>query len=105
MDKKGITLIEIVISLAIFGIMLASIFTILDTGMFNIKKSGDLTNSVYNTKVLLDTDISMLENTASNELDFTVSVTIPGVINERNVLGKYIQKTIVSDHTLSTFVP
>ena len=56
--KKGITLIEIVISIALVGIILVSMLSIFDTGLFNIIRAGDRTSIVVGVSSQVDNLLS-----------------------------------------------
>jgi type II secretory pathway pseudopilin PulG len=56
--RKGITLIEIVISIALVGIILVSMLSIFDTGLFNIKRAGDRTSIVVGVSSQVDNLLS-----------------------------------------------
>lgn len=56
--RKGITLIEIIISIALVGVILVSMLSIFDTGLFNIKRAGDRTSIVVEVKSQVDNILS-----------------------------------------------
>lgn len=56
--RKGITLIEIVISIALVGIILVSMLSIFDTGLFNIIRAGDRTSIVVGVSSQVDNLLS-----------------------------------------------
>jgi prepilin-type N-terminal cleavage/methylation domain-containing protein len=56
--RKGLTLIEVIISIALMGIVLVSVLSIFDTGLFNIKRAGDRTDVVVEVKSQVDNLLS-----------------------------------------------
>ena len=49
-DRKGFTLIEVIISIAILGIVAVSTLTIFDLGLRNIVRAGVRTQTVYDAE-------------------------------------------------------
>lgn len=66
-SRKGFTLIELVVTLALIGIIAISTLTIFDTGLRNIVRSGartiavtEASHGVINSSVLIEDDISVV---------------------------------------------
>lgn len=103
MFKKGFTLIELVLSIAIIGILSVSIFSIFNLGIINIARAGDRTISVEKAT----DNIRSVENTEAFEVD----VLLPNTINPISVAGTRITgKSIISgtvddEVKITTYVP
>lgn len=97
-NNRGLTLIEVIVSLAIIGIMSIAVLTIFNTGLKNIVSAGDRTEEVYANQTGLDAIIRENEN-KSDGTD-KIKITIPGVIQEKEIKGK-----IIISEKLTTFVP
>lgn len=72
--RKGITLIELIISIAILGIISVVILGIFDQGLSNILRAGRRTETVLSAKEELDLNIG--DNDIG--IDTDVEVTLPG---------------------------
>lgn len=84
--RKGITLIELIISVAILGIISVGILGIFDQSLINILRAGKRTEIVLSAKEELDVDLS------NNGLgiDTDIEVTLPGN-NTVTITGKVIE--------------
>ena len=54
LSNRGMTLLEILISTAIFGVVAAGIFTIFDQSQHSFRSQGDLTEMVQQTRIAMD---------------------------------------------------
>jgi prepilin-type N-terminal cleavage/methylation domain-containing protein len=75
-NNKGFTLIELIISIAILGLVAVTFLSIFNMGLTNIKKAGDRTSAVEMTE----------KNLYDNVLEeFNVTVTLPNPNNEPKI--------------------
>lgn len=101
--RKGITLIELIISVAILGIISVGILGIFDQSLINILRAGKRTEIVLSAKEELDVDLS------NNGLgiDTDIEVTLPGN-NTVTITGKVIEVNKSDDKgndvTLKTYI-
>lgn len=72
--RRGVTLIEIIVSLAIIGIMGISFLNIFDMGLVNITRAGNRTEELLEVKNIVD--IEILDNTKGEAKQATV--LLPG---------------------------
>lgn len=104
--RKGLTLIEVVVSIALLGMIAVVFLTIFNTGNKNIIKSGDRTKDVLKIQENVDTQIKSyedlkLEGVKVEEKD--IEVKIDG-IDAKTIKGKLI--TGIEDGIkITTFVP
>ncbi|MGI6426672.1 MAG: prepilin-type N-terminal cleavage/methylation domain-containing protein [Natronincolaceae bacterium] len=103
-NKKGFTLMEVILSIAIFGIIAIFVVTIFSSGLKNIYRSGKRTEEVFELESKINEEILNEDNG-----DVLIKVDIPGV-GEKEIEGKMI--TISSDplenqHDIEiiTFIP
>lgn len=106
-NNKGLTLIEVVLTITIIGIIAISILSIFNTGLVNIVRAGIRTENVLNIQKDIDDAIKNKSGTVGE-----VIVSIPGVTDKDGldkpvvVPGKLI--VIPSDDNsiqITTFVP
>ena len=79
-NNKGFTLIELIISIAILGLVAVTFLSIFNMGLINIKKAGDRTSAVEVAE----------KNLYNNDLDnvpeeFNVTVTLPNSNNKPKI--------------------
>lgn len=100
--RKGLTLIEIIISIAIISLLAVAILGMFNFSIVNIIKSGKRTERVVKVKELIDMEIN---NSIDNGI-YEVDVTLPGDIN-KTILGTMIEKQSPDDPKIkiNTFVP
>ena len=101
-NNKGLTLIEIVITIAITSIMAIAVLTMFNISITNIFKSGNKTERVLRIKEEVDEEI--INNKEKTTNTDKVKVTIDGIIKDREVDGKIIEIKD-SDIKITTFVP
>ncbi|MBU5426686.1 type II secretion system GspH family protein [Tissierella pigra] len=101
-NNKGLTLIEIVITIAITSIMAIAVLTMFNISITNISKSGNKTERVLRIKEEVDEEI--INNKEKTTNTDKVKVTIDGIIKDREVDGKIIEIKD-SDIKITTFVP
>lgn len=110
-SDKGFTLIEVILTIAIIGIVSISAFTIFSTGLNNIVKSGNRTDSVLQTKDKIDNKIYGREPSEGTSYEITVDIRDKNnkLIYKRVVPGeKIIESTkdeYMNDIEIETFVP
>lgn len=101
--RKGLTLIEVVISIAIISIMAVTILGIFNISITNIFKSGHRTEDVLKVKEIIDDEI----NNNENKTDGTdkITITIDG-IESHEIKGTFINKNSKDfNFNIETFVP
>lgn len=98
-NKKGLTLIEVILTIAIISIMAVTILGMFNTGIINIVKSGKRTDEVFEASKIIDEKIKINEN-ITNGTD-EVKITIPGVLT-KTIKGIIIKSP---DGKVETFVP
>lgn len=111
-DQRGFTLIELIISIAILAILVVAVFSMFDTGIINIVRAGDRTDTVLEKRAIIDEEISNYDGT-DNIPDDDINVVIyntDGVGEFRNTVIEGKQLTIETDPdspdiTITTFVP
>lgn len=78
--RKGFTLIELVVSLAIIGIIAVAMLNVFDTGLLNIVRSGSRTTNLSSASEILTT------SPVADSVDITLDIDL-GVDNV-SVIGK-----------------
>lgn len=101
--RRGYTLIEVIVSLVIVGIISVVIFTVFNAGLVNISKAGKRTTAVEEAVE----NISDIENTQPFEVDVklplidnTVNVEGTEVTGSANIIGDPINKVYIT-----TYIP
>lgn len=122
-DRRGLTLIEVVISMAIISIMAVTILGVFNISITNIFKSGRRTEEVLNLKRLVDeklayyqinyNEINMDEENENDEkikfkeIKEPIIVHIPG-IDPKYIAGILINNVVSKNNfnvQIETFVP
>lgn len=98
--KKGLTLIEVIISLAILGIVAVVFLTIFNSGNKNILRAGKRTEDILSIQEKVD---NRIKNDVSGGKK--VKVTIPNVILNREIKGRMINVKGDNKIEITTFVP
>ena len=90
--RKGFTLIEAIVTIAIIGILSISLFNIFSSGLNNIVRAGNRTKAIEGAKIDLYDNPDVLEETInvviqldSGDLDINVSgssIKGQGIINK-----------------------
>lgn len=88
-NNKGLTLIEIIITIAIISIMSIAILSIFNIGIMNISKSGERTKRVLKVKEKVDEEIIRNKEDTTNK--DKVKVTIEEIIKDKEVYGNIIE--------------
>lgn len=101
--RNGLTLIEVILTIAIMGIIALPILTIFNSGIKNIVNAGKRTEDVFIQKESIDSKIIANEK-SGNGVD-VINVTIPGVINNEPIIGRILISDPDSDKKIITFVP
>jgi len=70
MPRKGFTLIELILSIAIIGMIAVAVLPAFNTSIINIVRAGNRTRSV----TIAEENISLVEN----PIPFQYDVTLPG---------------------------
>ena len=68
--RKGMTLIEVVVSLAIIGLVATTMLSIFNTGLINITRSGIRTSAIAGSEI----DLNSEDYTDLNSLDVNVLI-------------------------------
>lgn len=111
-NKKGLTLIEVILTMAIIGVMFIAVFTIFGSGLTNIMRAGHRTESVVETK-------EKIEDRIHGRLDFEAEIPYELIIDISDDNNKSIYNTSIdgkkitestkdkymNDVTIETFVP
>jgi len=75
-NNKGFTLIELIISIAILGLVAVTFLSIFNMGLTNIKKAGDRTSAV---------EVAEKHLSYSPEIkDFKITVKLPDISNNNS---------------------
>lgn len=77
--RKGITLIEIIVSIAVIGVLVIPIFTIFNSGLMNILRAGTRTEVVIDVKENMDA--LLLGNTPGTEFDHSATGLVENIVN------------------------
>ena len=72
-NKKGFTLIEIIVSIAIMGIISVAFLTMFTSGIIGISNSGEKSNSHYTAQSQMESNVNNLKNLSDD--DFKISST------------------------------
>jgi len=86
--RKGVTLIELVVSLALIGIIAVSTLTIFDTGLSNIFRAGSRTKAVAEANH--DVTSSVLSVIEDAEVDIKLPV-LGGVTKDYKIVGDVVK--------------
>jgi prepilin-type N-terminal cleavage/methylation domain-containing protein len=100
-NRKGITLIEVIISIAIIGLLGIASLNIFDTGLKNINRAGLRTVNILEVKKEVDNQIMDITTGTENE----ATVILPGDSTEI-FNGRLIEVTNIDgvDVEIITFV-
>lgn len=98
-NRKGLTLVEIILSMALLGIIVIVFLTVFNTGNKNIIKAGNRTKDVLKTQSEIDEKIK----NHNNEGKDTIIIDIPG-IGEKEVKGSILVEE-VNGIEITTFIP
>lgn len=83
MNKKGFTLIEVIVSLAVIGIIAVAMLTIFNTGLINIVSAGERSSATNLAELNLYED-------DSEENNDSISIDLPtGKKDQIPIDGKY----------------
>ena len=107
-NKSGFTLVEVIVSVAIIGIMSMAFFTMFGFALQNIIKAGDNSQSDFNAQAILESNISNVGITSAAISSGTGSITLNQTGLSYTVNGRVIQVEYPygnSSYTMTTFVP
>ncbi len=101
--KKGMTLVELIIAIAILGIIMVSFLSMFTTGFIGIMNASKHTEAGYEAQKDMENSISSDPNTGAVliEIDFPDGVTIDST-------GKILEEEVDHDGrtiNIKTFVP
>lgn len=88
MNKKGFTLVEVILSLAIVGIIAVAILPIFNIGLKNILISGNRTEAVARARDNIYDDAVLSE--------FTIEVKLPSVLQAGVTENVEVQGNVIS---------
>lgn len=116
--RKGLTLLEVVISMALIGMVAIVFLTIFTSGNKNIFRAGDITKDIFKVQEKIDKQINNLENLKIEELvDGTKIIESPkirvtiGDMEPKFIQGRFItnesilDKKNVIEMEIITFIP
>lgn len=106
-DRRGFTLIELIITIAILGILVVAVFSMFDTGIINIVRAGDRTDAVLENQTDVNAEIKEYYETGNDAGEDTVTVNIIDFISEP-IEGKLIVINSDAENLdagITTFVP
>ena len=102
--NKGMTLIEVIVALAIFGIISVSFLTLFSQGYTDIFKSGFRTNTTMKIKSLVDCLNSKTIN-STNDIDNDINDYLSGpYVNHKKVTDINSLSTVESGISLKYFI-
>lgn len=108
MNKKGVSLIELVISMAILGMIVVTILSIFNTGLTNIVRAGDITEITNSAGSEIDKKILTAVVGDEKVSEAEININIPG-LPSIPIKGKLIVQESVDTKgnsvTISTFIP
>lgn len=114
MDNKGLTLIEVIISVAILGILALAFLNIFSNNATNIFSAGDKTENIYEAQKKIDNTIRDIyygiddENINVVPIGLSIEFTLAdGKKSTIDVVGKKVTVEILgrTSSTLTTFIP
>lgn len=106
--KKGFTLVELIIAIAIISIVTVGCLPIFLSSYKNVISSGSKTKNVFDAQTKIDSAIQNVNSGSTNFITTTAPITIQfsdgNIASTTPILGKTI--TVNNGHTtLTTFVP
>lgn len=106
LNKKGLTLVEIIIALAILGIVSVSILTGFSSYFSMIVKTKDITKDVFKTQQNMELEIQSIKNKvlAGSMTEVPVKYTLFEGIYKREVKGYPREKIILNNRSIHTIV-
>ena len=104
MNKRGLTLIEIILALAILGILAASFLPVLTAVFKNVFQAKDITKGVYLTQQQLELAMEVARNEDTSPEDLSIEIF------GKNVVGHDLQLNVVDEKggeygQVNVFVP
>ncbi|MBU5437509.1 prepilin-type N-terminal cleavage/methylation domain-containing protein [Tissierella sp. MSJ-40] len=98
-NREGLTLVELIITIAIVGIIAALVFMVFDTALRNIKNSRERIEAVFRVQGEIN-EIIQNNNTGED----IIEVTIPIVDINKKVKGRKVDIE-EGKIKISTFIP
>lgn len=104
MNKKGLTLLEVLLAIAILGIISAAFIPILAGSFTNLSNSKALTRDLFQAQQDLEQEMEIARNTETDASDYTL------VVFGKTIVGHDLKKDILSEEgnasgEISVFVP
>jgi len=75
-DARGLSVVELLVSIVIISVAITGVISILNNGIFGLRKS----ESNYNTQNLIDRNLSQIESAADQYVCATISCTVLSAI-------------------------
>lgn len=91
MNKKGFTLIELILSMAILGILLVAFMTVFNFSYFNIINAGSRTDATYVANGITD---SLFSTPFNNEAAIQTFLSGKGYGTESATVTTYASKNV-----------
>lgn len=109
MNKSGITLLEIVVSLAIFAIMSVGFYGMFSTVFINMYHTSLVTESAFLSQQEIEERIADVKLKLKNGLvdevtDERVEITLFSGTHERSVFAYHLSETMINGKLVETFV-
>lgn len=105
--RKGLTLIEVVVSIALMGMVVLIFLTIFNTSNRNITKSGDRTDDIFEIQNEIDSVINspdFIEERINKDGYDNIEVNIEGISESQKIKGKILIRN-KDGVEITTFVP
>lgn len=107
--RKALTLLEVVISMALVGVIAVVFLTIFSTGNKNIFRSGKRTETILKIQSDIDEKINNLDDPGDKPIRVTISSKNLEETIEQTIKGKMITEELENpefkDLKIITFVP
>ena len=71
-NRKGLTLVEVIVSMTILVIISIPLFNAINTGLMNIVRAGDRTEDIYLLQNIMDESINRIQ--AGEELETEITL-------------------------------
>lgn len=100
LNKKGMTLVEVILSIAIIGVISVSFLTIFTSGFNMISLAGNRSAAIFNNHAEIEASLNVLGSSTTTTLELILSDGV--VIHVQGELEEYTQEigNISSDITI-----
>ena len=79
LGNRGLTLLEAILGAAILGIVAVSMFALFSNAIFNLKRSGERTEALYNSQSIIET------NSATSASDDVLTISFDDLELDINI--------------------